>query len=270
MNDKETGLENFIERHRADFDAFEPRPDLWDDIEQKLAAPTAGVAAPVLEETTDAKPLRIVKLYPETQEQEIRPVAQAMTTTADARFKWLPSSGMAAAVALLVMAGVGAIWSNEHRASNWTQTEGTAPLVLAAPEMAVEEAGASLYFGASPVANTPESAAQQLTTALQRMETYYATQIAERKGVLRQLEAQTTAASAPPADWQRELASLDSTYRQLKAELYRNPEPDVVLDAMNRNLQIRLDILNQQTRSREQVQEYHAQPLMIADTHPMP
>ena len=65
MNDKETGLENFIERHRADFDVFEPRPDLWDDIEQNLAAPTAGAVAPAADEAPAVAPLRVVKLYPD-------------------------------------------------------------------------------------------------------------------------------------------------------------------------------------------------------------
>lgn len=269
MNDKETGLENFIERHRADFDVFEPRPDLWDDIEQKLAAPTAGSAAPAADEAPAVAPLRVVKLYPDDAPEAAPAALAASARAASFRSKWLPNSGMAAAVALLVAAGIGAVWSSHHQDAVWARTTGTTPLVLA-PESTVEDVSSGLYFGASPVANAPESSSQHLTTALQRMETYYATQIAERKGALRELEAQTTAASAPPAEWRHELAGLDSTYRQLKVELYRNPEPEVVLEAMNRNLQIRLDILNQQTRSREQVQEYHTQPLMIADTHPMP
>lgn len=269
MNDKQTGLENFIERHRADFDVFEPRPDLWDDIEQSLAAPTAGTAAPATAEAPDVTPLRVMKLYPDDAPEAAPAAHVAPATTTGFWRQWLPSSGLAAAVALLVAAGIGAVWSNNHQDAVWARTAGTTPLVLA-PETDLEDAGAGLYFGASPVANAPESSARHLTTALQRMETYYAAQIAERKGELRELEVQTAVASAPPADWRHELAGLDSTYRQLKVELYRNPEPEVVLEAMNRNLQIRLDILNQQTRSREQVQAYHAQPLMIADNHPMP
>ncbi|HEX8428507.1 hypothetical protein [Hymenobacter sp.] len=265
MNDKETGLENFIERHRAEFDAFEPRPDLWDDIEQKLAAPTAGAVAPGPEEAADTTPLRIVKLYSNAPEAApVKPAAPA------GRNGWLPRPGMAAAVALLMLAGAGAMWSSEQRPTTWTNT-GTTPLVLAAPTIEPEDVNAGLYFGASPVANATEAPAQQLTAAVSRMENYYAAEIRERQNELRQLEAATAVSSAPStADWGVELASLDSTYRQLKVELYRNPEPDVVLEAMNRNLQIRLDILNQQARTREQVQEYHAQPLMIADSHPMP
>lgn len=265
MNNKETGLENFIERHRADFDAFEPRPDLWDDIEQQLAAPTASAVAPVSEEVAASESLRIVKLYPETP--EATPAKPAKIAGAHS---WLPRPGVAAAVALLLMAGVGAVWNKQQQTIGWANT-GTSPLVLAAPSAELDDLSAGLYFGASPVANSAEAPAQHLGTAVRRMETYYAAEISERQNELRQLEAATAVASAPStADWQRELASLDSTYRQLKVELYRNPEPDVVLEAMNRNLQIRLDILNQQTRTREQVQEYHAQPMMVADNHPMP
>lgn len=260
MNDKETGLENFIERHRADFDAFEPRPDLWDHIEQQLAAPTASAVTPASGEAAATESLRIVKLYPDAPAKP----GQA------AGNKWLPRPGVAASVALLLLAGAGAIWSNEQRTATWANT-GTSPLVLAAPTTEMGDARTGLYFGASPVANAAAAPTQHLATAVRRMETYYAAEINERQNELRQLEAATAAASAPStADWQRELASLDSTYRQLKVELYHNPEPDVVLEAMNRNLQIRLDILNQQARTREQVQEYHAQPLMVADTRPMP
>jgi hypothetical protein len=269
MNDKETGLENFIERHRAEFDVFEPRPDLWDDIEQKLAAPTAGAVGQASEEVaTPAEPLRIVRLNP-TQVEAPAATLTAASNVPRVTGNWLPRRGVAAAVGLLVLAGIGAVWSNEQRSTGWATT-GSGPLVLAAPSTTPPDVSAGLYFGASPVTNAAEAPAQHLTKAVRRMEAYFAAQIGERQEQLEQLEAASPAASAPPADWQRELASLDSTYRQLKVELYRNPEPEVVLEAMNRNLQIRLDILGQQARIREQVQEYHAQPLMIADTHPMP
>jgi hypothetical protein len=97
------------------------------------------------------------------------------------------------------------------------------------------------------------------------MEDYFAAQIQERAGELRQMEEETS--NTPAADWQRELAALDSTYAQLKTELYRNPEPDLVLDAMNRNLQIRVDILNQQLRTRERIREFHAQEPAVAETN---
>lgn len=259
MNEKKTGLENFVERHLADFDAFEPRPDLWDDIEQKLAAPTAGAA--IEQEEEYAAPLRIVQLHPTAD-------TPAATASAARWAGWLPRPKMAAALAGLMLAGAGAIWSNQAaRSTAWTSS--TAPLVLAAPSAQAVEETTSYGFNAAPVAAAAEAPAVRLSQEVRRMEGYYAVQINERQAELQQLEARTASAGAT-ADWQRELAALDSTYRQLKTELYRNPEPAVVLDAMNRNLQIRLDILNQQTRTREQIQEYHAQPQATAETQPTP
>lgn len=262
MNEKKTGLENFVERHRADFDAFEPRPDLWDDIEQQLAAPVAGPAMPDDEQEMQTTPLRVVRLHPAAE----APAAPVTAPASTERFKWLPRPGIAAALALLLTAGAGAIWSSEHRtAGGWVASK-SAPLTQAPP--AAESP--MFTFEAAPVAaGTAGSPAQRLSQEVRRMESYFAVQIEERQAELQKLEA-STATALPATDWQRELAGLDSTYQQLKQELYRNPEPAVVLEAMNRNLQIRLDILNQQTRTREQMQEYHSQPVPAAEGQPRP
>lgn len=257
MNDKETGLENFVERHRADFDVFEPRPDLWDAIEAQL---TDAAAAPAVV-TPDEDPalLRVVRLHP-AAEAPITPTLTASSTT------WLLRPAVAAATAALLLAGLGAIWTNNSHPGAW-KASSTAVVPLA-PAV---ESPASLAFGfeAEPVAAAASaSPTQRLTQEVRRMEGYFAVQIEERQAQLQKLEATLPAAGA--ADWQRELAGLDSTYRQLKQELYRNPEPTVVLDAMNRNLQIRLDILNQQTRTREQMQEYDSQPAPAPGNQPQP
>jgi hypothetical protein len=157
---------------------------------------------------------------------------------------------IAAAIAVLVLAGIGAIWSQSSPAVvAWTRV-GTAPLVL----NEVNETAAPADFGASTVGIAAASPRKRLGVAVARMEDYYATQITEKKQEISALNV--PAATAPSNDWNRELTTLDSTYTQLKTELYRNPEPDVVLEAMNRNLQIRLDILNQQLRLQERMKEY--------------
>lgn len=244
MNEKRTHLEAFVDQHRADFDAFEPRPDLWDSIEEEL---TASATAP----TTDTEaPLRIIKLAP------------APTTPAK-KAPWGGRYGIAAAVAVALLAGGGHLWktaATEQSTATWTSTS-PAPYVAAVPTE--QETNESFYFGTNPVATAAANApSQRLSTAVQQMETYFASQIQERAGELRQMEQATS--NAPAADWQRELTLLDSTYAQLKTELYRNPEPDLVLDAMNRNLQIRVDILNQQLRTRERIREYHAEDSAVA------
>jgi hypothetical protein len=80
----------------------------------------------------------------------------------------------------------------------------------------------------------------RLDTAVHGMERYYIAQLTDRKTQLSQL------APAATAEWARELVGLDSSYQQLKRELPHHPQPEVVLTAMNRNLQIRLDILDRQ------------------------
>ncbi|SMB96523.1 hypothetical protein SAMN00120144_2578 [Hymenobacter roseosalivarius DSM 11622] len=244
MNENKKTLEAFVEQHRADIDAFEPRPDLWDSIEEELTTP--GVA---FDETEEEVPLRVIKLAPE-------PVVSAKKGSWNGRF------GIAAAIAVTVVAGGGLFWKNSapQATSAWTSKSPT-PYVTTAPTE--EETNDSFYFGTNPVATAAANApTQRLSMAVRQMEAYFASQIEERIGELRQLEEET--ATAPAADWQRELVALDSTYAQLKTELYRNPEPDMVLDAMNRNLQIRVDILNQQLRTRERIMEYHADQPEVA------
>lgn len=258
MNNKETGLENFVERHRADFDVFEPRPDLWDAIDAQLTDAAAPTAATPDEASA---PLRVVRLHPAAEVSN----PPALTTR---RAAWWPRPAMAAATAALLLAGLGAIWNNDNRHSGVWTASSVAVAPLASAPAAETPTGLSFGFEAAPVAAAASASAQRLTQEVRRMESYFAVQIEERQAELQKLEATMPATNA--ADWQRELAGLDSTYRQLKQELYRNPEPTVVLDAMNRNLQIRLDILNQQTRSREQMQEYHSQPAPAASNQPQP
>ncbi|UYZ62948.1 hypothetical protein [Hymenobacter weizhouensis] len=246
MNEKKSGLEAFVERHRADFDLFEPRPDLWDDIERELAAPVAS--------RPEEAPLRVVPLYP---------AAGPVATGPDAVQRARPY-GIAAAVAALLLVGTW-FWQHRSEATIWTRT-GQAHVTL--PAVSAPDPDHSLYAGpdllATAATNEP---GQRLHSAVQRMEAYYAAQITERQ---QELQHPDQEASSAPQDWQQELTALDSTYQQLKAELYRNPEPDVVLEAMNRNLQIRLDLLNQQLRTQEQIREYHNQPYMVADSRRMP
>ncbi|GAB3234326.1 hypothetical protein GCM10027346_23100 [Hymenobacter seoulensis] len=259
MNEKKTGLEAFVERHRADFDAFEPRPDLWDAIELDLAASATT--------EDEAAPLRVLPLY----ESETAPTTQTVVTAAAATpdmaaIRSARPYGVAAAVAALLMVG-GWFWQNHSDATRWTRTGQSAVVRTVSPTAAPDH---SLYTGPSLTA-TPATAGpeQRLASTVQRMESYYATQIAERQQELRELDKATPAA-APTADWQQELTNLDSTYQQLRSELYRNPEPSVVLEAMDRNLQIRLDLLNQQLRTREQVRDYHTQPFIVADSRQTP
>ncbi|MBD2770469.1 hypothetical protein IC235_21500 [Hymenobacter sp. BT664] len=216
---KNNSLENFVERHRADFDTHEPRPDLWAAIEQQLAAPVAQPTPPVMRLAEAAPPPAV-------------------------RASWLQQYGVAAALALLVFAaGASEAWKSKN---NQPELADVAPQpTLGAVTTTSDEA---LYQGTEPLALTAAEhtagADSQLVRAVRGMEFYYTNQLARRQNELRQLKGPGVAGMT--ADWQRELVSLDSSYRKLKQELPGHPQPDAVLTAMNRNLQIRLDILDQQ------------------------
>jgi hypothetical protein len=209
---KNNSLETFVERHRADFDVHEPRPDLWAALEQQLAEPAA-----------EPVPL----------------VAAPAPVMAPPRGPWVQRYGIAAALAVLIFAaGASEVWKSKT---------GTADATVAVVSPAPDD-DAALYQYApqalTAVNRTGISADSQLVRAVRGMETYYTSQLAQRQAELSQQTGPGAAGMA--ADWQRELVSLDSSYRQLKRELPSHPQPEVVLTAMNRNLQIRLDILDQQ------------------------
>lgn len=215
---KNNSLENFVERHRADFDVHEPRPDLWAALEQQLAGPTAAPAMRVL--------------------------GAGAAPAAPSRVGWAQRYGAAAALALLVFAaGASEAWRANHAAP-----EVSGASVGSAAPATVDASDAALYQSGNPLALTATErstgADSQLVRAVRGMEAYYTNQLARRQNELRQLSGPGLAGMT--ADWQRELVSLDSSYRQLKHELPHHPQPDAVLTAMNRNLQVRLDILDQQ------------------------
>ncbi|WP_345233484.1 hypothetical protein [Hymenobacter saemangeumensis] len=216
-------LESFVERHRADFDVHEPRPDLWAALEQQLDAPASVSTPPVLLASA-------AEVAPEVSRRAERGT-------------WLQRYGVAAALAALVFAaGVSEAWKTKQATPEIAaaETESTGRITTGED--------AALYLGGAPQALTAaarsDSNSIQLSAAVRGMEAYYASQLARRQEELSQLGGPAAAGMAD--DYQRELASLDSSYRQLKIELPSHPRPEAVLMAMNRNLQIRLDILDQQ------------------------
>ena len=226
-SNKHNSLENFVERHRADFDTHEPRPDLWAALEQQLAAPEAAPGNPVM------------RLADEVAAPAQLPVAGA----APLRASWLQRYGVAASLALLVFAaGTSEAWKSKQKAPEVAVASPSETATVSSP---VDEVS---YLSTNPVAMTATDrttgADSQLVRAVRGMEAYYTNQLARRQNELRALTGPGMAGMT--ADWQRELVSLDSSYRKLKQELPQHPQPDAVLTAMNRNLQVRLDILDQQ------------------------
>ncbi|OGX91285.1 hypothetical protein [Hymenobacter coccineus] len=242
QSDKPDSLATFVERHRADFDVHEPRPDLWAAIENELAGPTAvpAVAVPL---PAPAVPLP----------QAVAPAARA---------PWLHRYGVAAALALLVVAaGASEAWKSSHR------QPGPEPGIAAEPSAAAPVGPLSIGDPlALAAADRNDLTDDRLLTAVRGMESYYVAQLNERKAELRQLA--DSAAGSPTAEWRHDLAALDSSYHTLKLELPHHPQPDVVLTAMNRNLQIRLDLLDRQlqTRAMTEARPTTAAGLVLADS----
>ena len=240
---KNNSLDNFVERHRADFDTHEPRPDLWAALEQKLDDPlAASTALPAMRLADAARPAA--------------PAAAPSGVSAPVRAAgWLQRYGVAAALALLVFAaGASEAWKTNHPAPELTAANSPTSSTNAS-----DAPDAALYQGGNPVAmeatDRTAGADSQLVRAVRGMETYYTAQLARRQSELHELTGPGMAGMT--ADWQRELVSLDSSYRKLKVELLHHPQPDAVLTAMNRNLQIRLDILDQQLHVGTAPQEEH-------------
>jgi hypothetical protein len=227
---KNKSLETFVERHRADFDTHEPRPDLWAALEEKLNATAPETPAMRLADEVAAAPV-------------VTPVAPAIVSVT--RQNWFQRYGVAAALALLVFAaGASEAWKPNRAEPEVAAV--TAPAAAVSPVST--EPDAALYQGGNPLALTAAEhttgADSQLVRAVRGMEAYYTNQLARRQAELSQLSGPGMAAMN--ADWQLQLASLDSSYRELKQELLHHPQPDAVLTAMNRNLQVRLDILDRQ------------------------
>jgi hypothetical protein len=221
---KQNKLETCVERHRADFDLHEPRPELWAALEKQLHGSADELLEPAL---SVASPTTVT-----TSTQQL-PVMGSEQPVTGKRWAWAEHYSIAAAlVVLMLAAGLGEAWKSgkvaEERVTTGPVTEpaDATPYLAPSGELAVSEA----------IHNTDA----RLDTAVRGMETYYASQLADRKAELTQVAPDAT------ADWTRELVELDSSYQQLKRELPRHPQPEVVLTAMNRNLQIRLDMLNQQ------------------------
>ena len=229
---KNNSLETFVERHRADFDTHEPRPDLWAALEEQLNATTTAAQTPVM------------RLADAPEGPFIAPIAAVAQP--EARAGWFQRYGVAAALALLVFAaGASEAWKANRALP---ETAVAAAPAAATPGNVTTEPDAALYQGGNPLSLTAAEhttgADSQLVRAVRGMETYYTNQLARRQTELSQLSGPGMAAMN--ADWQHELVSLDSSYRELKQQLLHHPQPDAVLTAMNRNLQIRLDILDRQ------------------------
>jgi hypothetical protein len=180
MEDK---LKQFVQGHREEFDSFEPRPDLWQDLSRQL--------------DEQKKSSRVIPFFQ-------RPV-------------WR----YAASIVLLIGIGYGLVQYGKSLVVTPPTASTEIPLKEFAPEMV-------------------------------EVESYYMSVIHEKQ---RERNAYDLQKLGLAKDFTGELGKLDSAYVQLKKQLTTNPNKQMVIDAMVRNLQIRIGILNQQLEVLNQIQE---------------
>ncbi|MBC5992971.1 hypothetical protein [Pontibacter cellulosilyticus] len=184
MRDK---LEDFVSEHRDEFDVFEPRPDLWQNICQEIPAPE--------------KEAKVINIK----------FGERASFSADFLFMRI-----AAAVVLLLGCGLTLFLMKQN----------------------------------APDANTMMAASQQqvisnIAPEIVEVEAYYVSEIEEMKGELSEYDKKILGLSGQK-EIDRELARLDSSYMQLKKQLYTTPNTEEIVEAMVQNLQIRIEVLNRQ------------------------
>ncbi|MCC9165913.1 hypothetical protein [Pontibacter harenae] len=187
MEDK---LKGFVNEHRDEFDVFEPRQELWQEICQEIP------------------PLR----------KEVKVISfnygERLKFSADFMF-------MRIAAAALLLLGCGLTFLAAKKSSSGSD-------------------------GAMAVATATEAPAlNTIAPEMIEVEAYYTSQINSKKSQLSNYDVKVLGLDEQQSI-DRELMRLDSTYGQLKKQLYTTPNKDLVIDAMIQNLQIRIEVLNRQ------------------------
>ncbi|MFD2516256.1 hypothetical protein ACFSRY_20460 [Pontibacter locisalis] len=185
MKDK---LKEYVSEHRDEFDVFEPRPDLWQNICQELSEPKK-------------KEAKVIKFN----------FGNSAHFSANMMFM-----RVAAAVVLLLGCGLTLFLMKQN----------------------------------TPVTNNTVAATEQVVIGeiapeIVEVEAYYVNQIKEKKSKLSDYDLKLLGLDEQKAVDQ-ELARLDSSYVQLKKQLYTTPNTDEIVGAMIQNLQIRIQVLNKQ------------------------
>jgi hypothetical protein len=253
-------LKNWVQNRRQAFDTLEPRPDLWTAIERQLDADEVIVAA-VAPAIASAPP--------------------TLTATRGGQFAGRGWWQMAAAAVVVFALGyclrmqtettVPAVAINDVPAAT-VRAQPTAeeappepsqrPMAVNGfrneePDPAVQATlltSSEATDGEARAASTAADPDRELTQRLRRLEARYEALLAYHQPQAANRGRFTS--SRPLADeWDHEMAALDSGYIALRLELTRNPNTDEVVEAMNRNLHMRLSLLNQQVRALDAMQQ---------------
>lgn len=199
MKDK---LKEFVDEHRDDFDVFEPRPELWQNICEEL--PSAR------------KEAKVVRFN----------FGESASFSASTSF-------MRVAASIVLLLGVGL----------------TLLLVKTnSPDLA------------SAAAYKEQEVISSIAPEMVEVEAYYINQIEQKKSELSEYDLKLLGLDEQ-REIDKELARLDSSYLQLKKQLYTTPNTDEIVGAMIQNLQIRIQVLNKQLEVLQKIKEMEMSPV---------
>ncbi|WP_299755616.1 hypothetical protein [uncultured Pontibacter sp.] len=207
MKDK---LEKFVQDNREEFDVFEPRPELWQQICHELP------------KNSPEKEAKVIKVS----------FGERASFSADFFFM-----RVAAAIILLLGCGLTIFLMKQQTPDTANTLAATQSINAAAPE--------------SINAIAPE---------LPEVEAYYVNQIEAKKSELSEYDLKVLGLDEQQII-DKELARLDSSYVQLKQQLYTTPNTDEIVGAMIQNLQIRIKVLNRQLEVLQSLEQIKQQPI---------
>jgi hypothetical protein len=98
---------------------------------------------------------------------------------------------------------------------------------------------------------TPASL-EKIAPQMAEVETYYTSLINEKKAQMGNFDLKSLGIKD---NLQQDIAGLDSAYARLKTELLTTPNKEQIMDAMIQNLQLRMEILNQQLKTLEEIRK---------------
>lgn len=109
------------------------------------------------------------------------------------------------------------------------------------------------------IAATTAPAINNIAPELAEVEAYYVSQIEEKKSKLSEYDLKVLGLDDQQVI-DNELARLDSSYIQLKKQLYTTPNTDEIVGALIQNLQIRIRVLNRQLEVLQRLEGINEQP----------
>ncbi len=230
-------LHIWAQQHRAAFDVLEPRADLWTAIDVRLAPKTApeltasrGGGRPAWWQLAAAAAAVFGFGYGLRVGTEPTPTTVIVATTVPATANH-PTYDANLHVA-----------APRHSFRN-QEPDPAMQATLLATNIQPEEV---------PEAPATHSSRAALAPEIARLEARYAALIAHQRAAAQHRFVPTHALAD---EWDREMTVLDSSYAALRQELLHNPRTDDVMAAMNRNLHLRLKLLQQQMMALDAVQE---------------